>query len=136
MASESDLLDRFAVADLLARYARACDEKDFAGIRGCFTSDASLSYGITPAFNGSADDFAALAERILAESDSTQHLLGNVVVNVDGDRATSQAYVQTTHVEKSGAPRTSGGVYSDELVRTPEGWRIARRTYHRQFRHA
>jgi hypothetical protein len=57
----------------------------------------------------------------------------NLVIRVDGDRATARSYV---HALLMAIPDDSAswvealGHYDDELVRTPDGWRIARRTTH------
>ena len=64
----------------------------------------------------------------------TQHLLGNLHVTVEGDRAASTCYVQATHVGDGGRSWVTGGRYDDLLVRTDTGWRIAERTFRRQWR--
>jgi 3-phenylpropionate/cinnamic acid dioxygenase small subunit len=128
-------LERFAIADVLARYARGCDTNDLELVRDCFTADAVLEYEGLPPLPRGADDFVDYAGHVLSRLASTQHLLGNIVVAVDGDSATSSAYVQATHQAASGESFTSGGRYDDEFVRTDEGWKIARRTFHRHFVH-
>ena len=59
--------------------------------------------------------------------DASQHLLGNIVVEVNGDDATSVCYFQAQHV-RAGTPGGDtyfiAGSYADRLVRTPQGWRI------------
>ena len=75
----------------------------------------------------------SIIERIstaLDPLDASQHLMGNHLVVVSGDRATCRCYLQAQHV-RHGAPGGSNyivaGRYEDDLVRTPEGWRIRRR---------
>jgi hypothetical protein len=57
-------------------------------------------------------------------------MLGNFTVEVDGDEADSSCYFQAQHV-LTGTPGgdfyTIAGIYRDHMVRTTEGWRIARR---------
>ena len=61
----------------------------------------------------------------------TQHLMSNIDVKLDGDRATARTMV----VNPQGAATREGplhyfyvgGRYDDELVRTAEGWKIAKR---------
>jgi hypothetical protein len=62
--------------------------------------------------------------------------VGNVVVAVDGDEATADCYLISQHI-RQGTPGGDhyllGGRYSDRVVRTPAGWRIAHRTLHRMW---
>ena len=68
------------------------------------------------------------AERI--RRDTTQHLLGNITVEVAGATARSICYFQAQHV-RAGTPGGElyiiAGRYADSLERTPQGWRIAER---------
>ena len=63
---------------------------------------------------------------------STAHMLSNVDVTIDGDRATAYSRVTAYHWTFGGEPVREAdfvvlGSYDDELVRTDEGWRIATR---------
>ena len=75
----------------------------------------------------------AIIERIrraLEPLDTTQHLVGNHRVRVDGDQAMHDCYLQALHVRRAADPSPNfivGGRYEDDLVRTPAGWRIAHR---------
>src|SRR5690606_29773587 len=61
-----------------------------------------------------------------------QHLLSNLVVTVDGDRATARTDVFNPNAaprpDGSWALIKAGATYHDELRRTPAGWRIFQRT--------
>jgi hypothetical protein len=76
------------------------------------------------------DGIVERARGALEPLDASQHLLGNTVVDVDGDDATSICYFQAQHV-RAGTPGGDtyfiAGSYADRLVRTPQGWRIAER---------
>ena len=65
-----------------------------------------------------------------AQAGYTLHRITNQVIDLDGDRATARCYVD---VWVMSADNTSGvnasGFYDDEIVRTDEGWRIARRRF-------
>jgi hypothetical protein len=61
---------------------------------------------------------------------ATQHYITNHAVSVSGDHAHSSCYVLAQHFlrgAEGGSKFMVGGIYSDELVRTAEGWQIARR---------
>lgn len=63
----------------------------------------------------------------LGELDATQHLTGNHLVSIDGERAECTASFQATHVRANpqGGPLwVLGGDYRFTLELTPKGWRI------------
>ena len=58
----------------------------------------------------------------------TMHQLSNIAINVDGDTASARTYVDAVLMTPDGQSGVNPvGFYDDELVRTPDGWRIARR---------
>jgi 3-phenylpropionate/cinnamic acid dioxygenase small subunit len=123
------LLDRQQVVDVLVRYTLALDSRDWALLRTCFADSAVARYsGLRPA-NG----YAAIEDvcrRSLEPLTASQHLLGNILIELDGGHARATSYVQAQHV-RTGLPGGDkyivAGIYRDELSRTPDGWRIARR---------
>lgn len=122
------LLDQKDVADLCVRYTSALDKRDWQLLESCFTSNPIFVHP-----GGRLEGFAAILARTsaaLEPLDATQHLLGNVVVTVDGDAATATSYFQAQHV-RAGTPGGDtyliAGSYADSLVRTADGWRIAER---------
>jgi ketosteroid isomerase-like protein len=126
----SHLDDVHAIEQLLYRYAVAIDTRDVDALDDVFTPDARLDMSVagtmTPA------EYQAKARRVLAELDATHHLIASPIVEVgaDGDTATAHCYYQAQHVRNDcadGPLLLIGGWIDDELVRTAEGWRIARR---------
>jgi ketosteroid isomerase-like protein len=117
-----------AIGRGLARFARVLDGKDWAALGEVFAPDLSFDYG-----QGERAGMAALEEqmrRYLDVCGGTQHLLGSLLVDVDGDRAVSRAYVQARHQRRddaAGAIFDSNGEYVDRWERRAEGWRIVRR---------
>jgi hypothetical protein len=68
---------------------------------------------------------------------TTQHLIGNCSVTLDGDSARSTCYCLASLVRRhtpGGDRLVVGARYADELVRGPSGWRIARRVASMMFR--
>lgn len=122
------ILDRNEVYDLVVRYARALDERNWELLESCFLPDAKYLYP-----NGSSGSAAEIVERCsnaLTRLDASQHLLGNIEITVDGDTASTIVYFQAQHV-KMGTPGGNtfiiAGSYRDRVVRTPGGWKIAQR---------
>jgi ketosteroid isomerase-like protein len=134
-ASTSDVADRAELIGLVSRYAAAIDARDIDGIVACFTDDARLE------LEGGAEMAegpAALAELftrafqspLLGSSGTSTHLMANVIVTLDGDRA---------HVEAQGVAhlasreRTTvvvrGLRYTDDCVRERDRWLFRKRVH-------
>ena len=129
------LLDRAEISDLLARYSTALDSRDWPLLGTVFAPDAVCDYGTLGNPSG-LDEITALIRGTIGDLDATQHLVGNVVVDVRGDEATADCYLISQHIRRDtpgGDHYFLGGRYSDRLVRTADGWRIAHRTLHRMW---
>ena len=62
---------------------------------------------------------------------ATQHHVGNAQVTVHGNTATMKSYVTAYHVlDWSSSGRLATATYTDEVVHTLAGWRIAHRSLH------
>jgi len=124
----AELLDKQEIAELCAKYAYALDQKDWLALRGCFT-DAPVFVHPGGRIEG-IDGIVNRTRGALEPLDASQHLLGNIVVDVDGDTARSICYFQAQHL-RTGTPGGDtyiiAGSYSDTLMRTPQGWRITER---------
>ena len=124
------LQDKQEITEICYRYGLALDSRDWAALAALFTPDADACYLDQPPCHGyqAIEDTCRAA---LAPMSATQHLVCNVVVRLDGDRAASRCYLQAQHV-KDGTPGGDhfiiAGRYDDKLVRTPDGWRIRERS--------
>ena len=127
----ADLLDRQEIGDLLIRYAMALDAHDWPLLDTVFTPDAIADYGELAALNEGREAIVGACHQALSGLDSSQHIVSNAVVAVDGDEATATCYLHAQHylVSPHGVNTfVVGGTYRDRLVRTDDGWRIAYRT--------
>ena len=111
--------DQVAITQLLARYCLALDLDDVDTWVGLFTPDASYEV-----YGRSWDGHEGL-RRMMGAAPGGLHLGGPPVIEMVGaDRA--RTLQNLLFVERAtGVARHS--VYDDELVRTADGWRIARR---------
>ena len=127
----TELLDRAAIADVLAAFCERVDEYDIAGLAEVFTEDCLTDYG--PGRGGPVAGRAAVLARIgrgQAEFRRTHHQLGQSRVTLAGDTATAVTYVTATHEHRDGARSRVHLRYLDRLRRTAAGWRIAERRAH------
>lgn len=120
----SELSDRAEIADLLSRYARGVDSKDWALWRTVFTEDAHLDYTSANGPAGDRETIARWLEGSFAYIEGAHHHITNIEITVDGDEAEAIALFwnpfRAAWVETFSA---AGGYYRHKLVRTPDGWR-------------
>ena len=55
--------------------------------------------------------------------------MSNQAITVDGDKASARTYVDMVMVGEGTSGVNAIGYYDDEIVRTDDGWRIARRRF-------
>ena len=122
------LLDRAAIGDVILRYSRALDRRDWDEVASCFTSGAYADYGL---FKGDIDEVVASIRQGLELFDRTMHFMEPRVIELSGDTARAETYAHAYHRRTDGGERKELLVrlrYLDELVRDGEGWLIQRRT--------
>jgi ketosteroid isomerase-like protein len=123
------LCDERDVERALNLFARAMDDRDWPAMAEILAEDALGDFGTGP-LQGSA----AIIEVIRGFLDScgpTQHLLGNVVIDVIGDSAVSHAYIRDVHLNSMADPSTrfyTIGDYHDTWQRRADGsWCLRKR---------
>ena len=131
--------DRSKIEDLQARYLFAFDWGDAEGYANVFTEDGVLNFGwgefkgreairgfMTPEGGGNEQSKPSTPEG--QRPIVGRHIISNIVVKVDGDKATGRAY--WTHM--STGPTGYGtvdffGHYEDDMVKVNGEWLFARR---------
>jgi 3-phenylpropionate/cinnamic acid dioxygenase small subunit len=115
------------IAEVLVRYATGIDRRDWTLFRSCFTEDVRAEYGDVGRW-ASVDEITEFMTNVHADMGHTMHQLSNIAINVDGDTASARTYVDAVLMTPDGQSGVNPvGFYDDELVLTPDGWRIARR---------
>ena len=131
--------DRALIEDLQARYMFAFDYGDPQGYAGTFTPDGVLDYG-----GGEIKGRDAIAKFIADGRKRTEearaktppgeqptvgrHIINNMAIKVDGDKARGVAY--WTHMTSGSTGRGTVdffGHYEDEMVKANGEWLFARR---------
>ena len=119
--------DRQDISDLMVRYATGIHRRDWPLFRTVFTDDCELDYGEIGAWKG-VDAVVEFMEQTHALLGHTMHRMSNIAITVDGNRGVARTYLDGLMMapdNKSGV--NAIGFYDDEVVRTADGWRIARR---------
>lgn len=125
------LLDRAAITDVVNRYGIAIDRRDWALLRGCFADDIEADFrgfGAREVVTG-ADQWVEAVRATIDGLESSQHTITNHMIEIDGDRATCTAYIRALHHlpnPRGDSLYTIGGYYTEALVRTADGWKIAK----------
>ena len=123
-----EIQDRQEIIDLTIAYGWLLDHGPRERLDTVFTPDAVANY--------MGDEFNSLAEIIekvesaLGRLTISQHLVSNQQVQLNGDEATCRCYLQAQHTlegTEGGDNYIVAGRYEDELIRTPDGWRITHR---------
>jgi hypothetical protein len=112
--------DRDDITDLISRLGRWLDDKRFDEARAILTEDATVR---TP--GGQAEGI----ERVVAQASRnhqvpTQHLITNVLVDLDGDAAAATANLLVTFAGETVSQQ--GERYRFGVTRTQDGWRLSR----------
>jgi ketosteroid isomerase-like protein len=127
-AALQQALDQQAIGALLVRYVHALDRRDWAAVAQCFSPDAVF---IHPGGRVEGPDgIVGRARAALDPLDASQHLLGSLLVNVDGDTAEATSYFHAQHVRagaSGGDLYVIAGTYRDRLRRGAAGWVIVER---------
>ena len=118
--------DRLAIEALYARYAHAADTSDAAAWADCYTPDGQFQ-----SFDRTHSGREALMGVIEASRRRPpgRHWISNLVVEPSEFGATGTAYLAWLHITKSPITMPTTGIYRDELVRVPDGWRFRLRTF-------
>jgi SnoaL-like domain len=121
--------DRQEISDLLVRYATGIDRRDWLLFRTVFTDDCRLDYGEIGVWNG-VDEVTNFMDQTHAMAGHTMHRLTNQAIAVAGDKASARTYVDAVIMFGDNQAGVNAlGFYDDEIVRSADGWRIARRRF-------
>jgi hypothetical protein len=124
--------DVVEIANVKARYCTASDKSPsdtaaaLAGFREVFIDDVVGDYGFR-VFNGFEELTGFMTTAVAGNSEWMLHMLHTPNITVDGDRATGSWTVSSQMKRRDGGQiDTVLGRYSDEFIRTAEGWKISR----------
>lgn len=140
-----ELTDRVEIRRVVDTYARCADRVDNEGAAALFTPDGILRIyerGTSePVRERVGREEISAAFKGLDRYELTLHVVGNHIVDIDGDSATGETYCIAHHVrpvESGGGPDGRADYvmhirYIDDYTRLPEGWRLAKRELQVEF---
>jgi hypothetical protein len=135
-----ELEDRAAIADVVNRYGDGLMRQDVAQIASCFAADAHIDGGPGHVLDGIDEIVRFYAEKPTSAPARLKldhwlistPVMSNIIIELDGDTAHCVSMCLAIHA----GDRGGGGVVIvrgtrniDDLIRTPGGWKIRRRSH-------
>jgi uncharacterized protein (TIGR02246 family) len=122
--------DHEAIRNLLGRYARAVDLRDFESVGNCFTEDAVAIYAglVIPQGRNHIVNYIKGIERKV----HSQHFSNVMTIDIDGDKAKTLTYSMAVLIqeeENSHSSLARGITYTDELRKIDGKWQICNRIH-------
>jgi hypothetical protein len=121
------LLERDKIRECIIRLARGEDRRDAQLISASYWPDSTSDYGV---FKGTFAEYLAWVVPGSPAIPVTQHLLGQIMIDLDGDRAATETQVVSYHRINMGTEERDtivGGRYLDRFEKRGGDWRIAYR---------
>ncbi len=126
--SIEDLLAERSIYRNMVAFSRAMDERDWDAFTELTSEDLTANMG-QGELTGRGT-IVAFIRSFLDNCGPTQHMLSNVIIDVDGDTAKSSAYVRDMHIgsgDKSDLTFYTLGRYYDDWQKIDNDWRMVRR---------
>lgn len=124
--------DQLAIQRIITDYAARLDAQDFDGYAALFARDGVWQNGAT--VRRGAEEIKAMLVGLFGTPEpgyvnsESYHLVSNMAVDVDGDRATARSRHLLVMRGPDGSPTPElAGVYEDEFIREAGQWKILRR---------
>ena len=131
----TQLEDKFAIEELIARYNQSLDSGDYPTWVACWADDAVLD-GIGKLLTGKVQ-IQAFADQYEGSTRSKinglKHYTVNILSKIDGDTAQSSSYLQLVNTTDKGVKVIFTGRYEDDLRRINGRWQFARRKLHQDM---
>lgn len=125
----AELIAKQEIAEVIYRYCQGCDRSDEEMLRGCFHDDCITDHA---GWSGKSQDWVPMALDWLKERVAVTHIVTNVFVEVDGDRAIMNChFLAYNRAPKPGTDKFEEmvvkGRYIDRLEKRGGPWKIAHR---------
>jgi hypothetical protein len=127
-----ELSAKQAITEVIHRYCRAMDRMDAALALSCWHEGGTDDHA--PLFAGTAEEFIEWLWPVHAAMESTRHVVSNILIELDSDKAGAESYwTVTLRMKKDGVlyDVIGGGRYVDNFECIDGRWAIR----HRQSLH-
>jgi uncharacterized protein (TIGR02246 family) len=129
MSFTGPIEDRLAIRELLERYADAVNRTDHEAWGDTWAEDGAWSLpGITESDIKGREAIVATWREAMKRFPQILFIATPGAIEIDGDRATVRSYTYETF-PMDGKINRNCGRYDDEVVRTADGWKFARRSF-------
>jgi hypothetical protein len=122
------VLAKQSIYELACQYSRGLDRLDAELLRSVFFEDAHCEYGF---YNGPPAAFVDFAMQALATHAANHHMVGNALIEVEGDEAFGEIYFQAYHKVSGDSGFEDliiAGRYIDRYEKRDGVWKIAYRS--------
>lgn len=132
--SGSDMADRFAITERIARYCWSYDERQIDQLRACFTEDAIWEGSVLGQvkigpFTGKDHIVAWLSDFWPHQKDQRRHMLVNTIVEeLSDDQAVTLSYLLLMASSGDCVSLETTGFYRTTYRKTGADWKISRLT--------
>ena len=132
--------EKIAISEVIYKYCRAIDRLDRELLESVFHDDSIHHHS---EYEGSSSQFCDFAFNILSEMEHTQHLVGNILIEVNRNFAWSESYWTAYHRVAKGYESKNGflakhdpsidedvfisGRYIDKFEKRDGEWKIIKR---------
>jgi len=123
-----ELLAKQEIYELACKYMRGLDRLDKGLLLSLFCDDAWCEYGFS---NGEPGVFIDYAVTALQGHESNHHMIGNVLIDVDGEEAFGEVYFHAYHKVRTEAGFEDiiiAGRYLDRYESHAGSWKFAYRS--------
>jgi len=116
--------DKDAIREVLAEYCFRLDDGRFAEMAALFTEDGTwdTAFGEATGRAAIAELASSLRQRGEQPRPRAVHLVTNIAIALDGERATVRSNWMVVHNSSQGPRIGSGGAYLDEMAKEGGRW--------------
>jgi ketosteroid isomerase-like protein len=120
-----ELIAKQAIHELVLKYCRAINRKDYAALASLYHDDAVDDHG--GMFSGTAKAYIEWLPGILEGMKVTSHRVSNHLITVQGDYAEGEVVTVAYHLTHDDQEIIIGGRYLDKYCRTNGVWQFSHR---------
>jgi 3-phenylpropionate/cinnamic acid dioxygenase small subunit len=116
--------EKDAIREVLAEYCFRLDDSRFEEMATLFTEDGTwdTAFGKVTGHKAIAELARSLRARVAEPRPRAVHLVTNIVIALDGERATVRSNWMVMQNSPEGPRIGSGGAYHDEMVKDGGRW--------------